>query len=169
MASWTALAERRVGVHVAGQLGRGEVPLLRQRELGQQLGHVVADEVPAEQLAVLAVGDQLDEAAGVAEAVRLAVGGERERGDLDVVALVAGLLLGEAEAGDLRLAERRARHHPVVAELHRLGAGDRLGRDDALRLGHVGQLQLGGHVADRVDVRHLRAHAARRSRSRRAR
>ena len=67
------LRQRRVGVHVAGQLGDREVPLLSQRELGQQLGHVVADQMAAEQLAVLAVRDQLDESAGVAEAVCLGV------------------------------------------------------------------------------------------------
>ena len=75
------LGQRRVGVDVAGQLVGGEVPLLRQRQLGQQLGDVGADQVSAEQLAVLLVGDQLDEAGRVAEAVRLAVGGERELRD----------------------------------------------------------------------------------------
>src|SRR3954471_20872437 len=53
------LAERRVRVHVARQLGRGEIPPLRQRQLGQQLGDLGADEVPAEQLAVRLVSDQL--------------------------------------------------------------------------------------------------------------
>ncbi len=74
------------------------------------------DQVAAQQLAVLGVGDELDEAARVAHAVRLGVGGERELGHLDVVTLLAGLLLGEPEAGDLGLAERRARQHAVVAE-----------------------------------------------------
>ncbi|WTV18473.1 hypothetical protein OG593_38660 (plasmid) [Streptomyces atratus] len=57
-------------------------------------------------LAVLRVGDELDEAA---EAVGLAVGGEGELGDQYVVAFVAGLLLGQPERGDLRLAEGRGR------------------------------------------------------------
>ena len=96
----------------------------------------------AEQLAVLAVRDQLDESAGVAEAVCLGVSGQRELGDLDVVTLVAGLLLGQPEAGNLRLAERRPRHHPVVAECQSLCTGDGFGGHHTLGLGHVGQLQL---------------------------
>ena len=59
----------------------GEVPLLGQGQLGQQLGDVGADQVAAEQLAVLRVAEQLDEPDGVAEAVRFAVGHERELGD----------------------------------------------------------------------------------------
>ena len=125
---------------------------------GRSSDDVGADEVAAEQFAVLGVGDQLDEPGRVAEAVRLAVGGERELRDLDVVALVAGLRLGQAEAGDLRLTERRAGHHPVVAERQGLRAGDGLGRHHTLRLGDVGQLQLARDVADRVDVRHVGAH-----------
>src|SRR5690606_28128335 len=34
------LRQRRVGVHVTGQLQRREVPLLRERQLGQKLGDV---------------------------------------------------------------------------------------------------------------------------------
>src|SRR3954453_23123792 len=43
------LRQRGVAVHVAAQLVDREVPLLGERELGQQLGHVVADEVSAKQ------------------------------------------------------------------------------------------------------------------------
>jgi hypothetical protein len=59
------LRRRRVRVHIAGQFVGGQVPLLRQRQLGQQLRDVMSDQASAEQLAVLAVGDQLDEPAGV--------------------------------------------------------------------------------------------------------
>ena len=104
----------------------------------------------------------------VAEALRLAVGGERELRDLDVVALLLGLLLGVAEGGDLRLAVRRPRDE-VEGDRHRLGAGDRLGGDDAHRLGRVREHQLAGAVADRVDAVDVGAAAARRSRSRRGR
>ena len=55
------LRQGRVGVDVARELIGGEVPLLRQRQLGQQLGDVGADEVAAEQFQVLLVGDQLDD------------------------------------------------------------------------------------------------------------
>ena len=60
------LGQRRVGVHVAGDLFGGEVPQLGEGELGQELGHVRADHVQAEDLAVLGVGDELDEAGGQA-------------------------------------------------------------------------------------------------------
>lgn len=42
------LRHRWVGVDVASQLAGGQVPPLRQRELRQQLGHVVADQVPTQ-------------------------------------------------------------------------------------------------------------------------
>ena len=72
------LGQRRVGEDVAGDLVGGEVPLLGQGQRRQQLGDVGADQVGAEDLVVLRVGDDLDEADRLAEALRLAVGGERE-------------------------------------------------------------------------------------------
>src|SRR6266545_6601722 len=63
------LAQGGVGVYVAGQLLGGEVPLLGQGQLGQQLGDLGADQVAAEKLAVRGVADQLDEPGRVAEAV----------------------------------------------------------------------------------------------------
>ena len=136
---------------------RREVPHLGQGQLGQQLGHVGTDQVAAEQLPVLRVAEQLDEPDRVAEAVRFSVGHEGELGDPHVKALLAGLRLGPAEAGDLRLAVRCARHHHVV-QRHRLRAGDRLRRDDAHGLGDVREQQLGGHVTDGEDVRDVRTH-----------
>ena len=90
--------------------------------------------------------------------MRLAIRGEGELRDLDIVSLGAGLLLGEPEAGNLGLAEGRPRHHPVVAQLQCFCTGDCFGGDNSLRLGDVSQLQLGGDVTDRVDVRHVGAH-----------
>lgn len=81
------LRQRGVGVHVAGGLEGGEVPLLREGQLGQKLGDVRSDQVTADELEVLGVGDQLDEADGFAEAVGLAVRAERELGDLDLATL----------------------------------------------------------------------------------
>ena len=49
------LGQRRVGVHVARTFESGQVPLLGERQLGQQLRHVGADQVPAEELEVLAI------------------------------------------------------------------------------------------------------------------
>ena len=145
-------------VHVAGDVLGGEVPHLREGQLGQELGDIGTDEVAADQLSVGGVGDDLHEADRMAEALRLAVGGVRELGHLDVVALVPRLGLGEPEGRDLRLAERGARHHTVVAQGLGLGAGHGLGGHDALRLGHVGELQLAGDVADGVDAVDVGAH-----------
>ena len=147
-----------MGVDVTGQFLGRQVPLLREREFGQHLGDVVAHEVCAEKLVGVGVGEELDEARGLAHAARLAVRAERERGGLDVETGVLGLLLGQSERGDLRLAERRARHEPVVAERHGLGARDGLRCDDALRLGDVCELELRGDVADRVDAVDVGAH-----------
>ena len=129
----------------------GEVPLLGEGQHGQQLGHVGADHVGAEDLVVLRVGDDLHEADRVAEAHRLAVGREREGRGLDVVPLLLGLRLAVAEGADLGLAVRRPRDE-VELDRHRLGAGDGLGGDDAHRLGGVGEHHLPGDVADGVDV-----------------
>jgi hypothetical protein len=56
------LGQRRVREDVARNLVGGQVPLLGQREHGQQLGDVGADHVGTEDLVVLGVGDDLDEA-----------------------------------------------------------------------------------------------------------
>ncbi len=98
------LGQRGVGVDVAGHLVGREVPLLRQRQLGQQLGGLRADDVAAEQLAVGVVADQLDEPAGLADALRLAVGRERELRDLD---LPAALPSASSLACASRVAEAR--------------------------------------------------------------
>jgi hypothetical protein len=107
--------------------------------------------VRADDLVVGAVSDDLDEADGVAEPLRLAVGGEREGRGLDLVTLVFGLRLGVAHRTDLRLAVGGP-WDEVEVDLLRRGPGDGLGGDDSHRLGDVGEHHLGGHVADRVDV-----------------
>jgi hypothetical protein len=43
------LRQPRVRVHIAGQFVGGQVPLLRQRQLGQQLRDVMSDQASAEQ------------------------------------------------------------------------------------------------------------------------
>ncbi|GLP68833.1 hypothetical protein TUSST3_54560 [Streptomyces sp. TUS-ST3] len=99
------LAEGGVGVDVAGDLMDGEVPLLGQRQFGEQLGDVRAEEVSAYELAVLGVTDELHEAGRITQARSPGDRGERELRHLDVETLLPRLVLGVAEAGDLRLAE----------------------------------------------------------------
>ena len=117
----------------------------------------MADDRGAQQLVVAGVGNDLDESRSVPHSPGLAVGGERELVDLDVVALVPGLLLGVSERRDLWLAVGDARDH-VVVDRHGLGTRDGLGGDDALGLGSVGQHELGRAVPDGVDARHIGAH-----------
>jgi hypothetical protein len=68
---------------VASTCARDDVAL-------DQLGHLGADHVGAEQLAGLGVEHGLDHALGLAERDRLAVADEREAADLDLVALFLG-------------------------------------------------------------------------------
>ena len=63
-------------VHRLDDLGLGRFQLAGQDQLGQQFGDVFADHVHAEQLAVLAVEDQLDEAVGLARGQGAAAGAE---------------------------------------------------------------------------------------------
>ena len=152
-----------MGVDVASDLLGGQVEALCQGQLRQQLGDVRADHVTTDELAVLGVHDDLDEADALVEAHGLAVGAEREGRDLDLAAVLLGVLsgclLGVTEGRDLRGAEGGARHVVVVAELLGLGTGDGLGGDDTLCLGDVGKLELRGDVTDGVDVRDVGAHA----------
>ena len=57
-----------VGVHVACELERSEVPLLREGELGQKLRHIGADEVAADELEMFGIRDELHETDRLAEA-----------------------------------------------------------------------------------------------------
>ena len=76
------LPQRGMGVDVAGHLVDRQVPLLGEGQFGQQFGDVRADQVRTEELAVLRVAQQLDEAAGIPDAGGLSVGAEREGGAL---------------------------------------------------------------------------------------
>src|SRR5690606_4595566 len=131
---------------------------LRVDELLDHLGRLRADDVAAEQLAVLLVADDLD-GAGLAGDRRAA---DRAVGDLaddDVVALLLGLRLGQAERADVGAAERRPRDVDV-ADRMRLEALDVLGRDHALVGRLVRQGRTGDQVADRPDTLARRAQAA---------
>src|SRR4051812_24307305 len=63
----------------------------------------------------------------------------------------ARLFFGVAEAGDLWLAERHSRHHPIV-QRHRLHACNGFGSYDSLCGSDVGELNFGSDVADRIDM-----------------
>ena len=132
----------------------GEAALERAHvdELLDQLGRARADDVAAEQLAVAALADDLDQAGAVAVDGAAADGAVGDLADDDVVALLARLRLGQPERADVGRAERRARDVDVGDRV-RLQPGDVLGGDDALVGGLVRERGAGDEVADRVDAR----------------
>ena len=105
----------------------------------------------AQNLAVFRVANQLDEARRFAHASGFAISLKGELGYIDIEATRFGPFLGIAEAGDLRLAVSRARHH-IKVKRHSGRAGDILGGDHTHGLGDMRQHQLGGHIADGVYV-----------------
>ncbi len=79
---------------------------------------------------LLGVGDDLHEAVMRVEDGSLRVADEGELADLDVIALLLGLRLGEADACNLRLGVGATRDVLAVDWLHVL-AGDACGDDHA--------------------------------------
>ena len=146
------LAQRRVAVDHPRDLAEAALERPHVDELLDQLGRLRADDVAAEQLAVLRLADDLHEAGAVAVRRARADGAVLDLAGDDVVAGLLGLRLGQPERGDVRRAERRARDVDVDERVRRVP--DRvLGGDDALVGRLVGERGAGDEVADRVDVR----------------
>src|SRR6476620_2257024 len=139
-------------MHDPGQLLVAALQRHRRDQLGDHVAGAVADHVGAEHLAVLGVDDELDEAVLVLVDHTGTLAGDFLLADLDLVAGLLGLGLGEADAGDLRVAEGGADHQVLVDGLG-LDAGRGLDRDDALLGGLVGERLLVDQVADREDLR----------------
>src|SRR5690606_1886572 len=110
-----------------------------------------ADDVRAEYLAVLLAAYDLDEALGLVRRAGAAVGAEGKAAGLVLELLFLALVLGQSEAGDLRMAVRDARD-VVVHDRLRLVAGDGLGGVDALVAALVREHRRSGDVADAVDT-----------------
>jgi hypothetical protein len=115
----------------------GCLQLQRQRAFRDQLGRFRSDDVDAQQLAVLPVGDHLDHPVRLAGRARSSTGQEREFANQHVVAGLASLLLGQTDRGDFGMGVGAARHHLVVHR--RLVPGGILGRHDALVRGQMCQ------------------------------
>ena len=98
----------------------------------------------------LASAIDLDEAVGLAVGLGAAVRHHRELADLDLVARRLGILLGEADPGDLGHGVDDARDHLVIDDADL--AGEDLGDRDPLILGLVGEHRPRRDVADRVDA-----------------
>jgi len=86
-----------MGVHISCQLGGGEVPQLRQRQLGQEFTDFAAHQMRSQKLAMRLVGNYFDETAAFTQSVGLGAGLHREDGDPYAVTGGASLLFGEAE------------------------------------------------------------------------
>src|SRR5215211_4285501 len=149
------LGQGRVGMDELGHVDRQGLPVVDQHGLGDQVGHPGPDEVDAEHRAVRG-GDHLDHAA---QPVDQALGGgvERELVHHHVLALLLGLGLGEADRGDLGGGEGDPGDAGVV-DRRRLLPGDRLGDQEALGEGGVGQGQRrrGQQVTHRVHALNVR-------------
>ena len=102
-------------------------------------------------LPVLASKIVLTRPSGSPSAIALPLPTNGKAADLDGEAGVLGLLLGQADAGDLRRAIGAAGDLELVERVRML-AGDRLDADDALVLGLVGEHRRPGDVADGVDA-----------------
>ena len=63
----------RMRVDVSSKLGGGEVPQLCQRQLGEDLTHFAAHPMRSQKLAMLLVGNQLDETAAFTQSVAFAL------------------------------------------------------------------------------------------------
>ncbi len=137
---------------VAGELLRRQVVLLPEvSTLREQFGDVVADQVRAEQFAVLGVGDQLHEAARVTDALSLAVGREGETSRPSARPQTRAPVPRCSRSSRSAAGRTSPGNHHVVEHL-RLGPGDGLGCDHAHRFSGVRQHQLGRDVTDREDV-----------------
>ena len=140
----------------AGHFGREGFPVVDELGFGDQFANAVADDVDAEDRAVLG-RDDLDGALGVQDGAA-AVAGQvvGDRGDVVRAVLVGCLRLGVADRGDLRMAVGDAGHAGVV-DGHDRQSGEVFGHQDALGEADVGQLRVrsvarADKVADRVDA-----------------
>src|SRR5919204_1267476 len=142
------LGDRRVGVDDSGQLLVAALERHHGDELGDHVAGAVPDYVGAEDLAVLGAGDELDEPIAVVVDGGGPAPAELLAADLDVVAGLLRLSLGEADARHLGVAEGRARD---LLDVNRVGrvSGDRLDGDDALLLRLVGERRSAYQVAYR--------------------
>jgi hypothetical protein len=98
-----------VGVHDPRQLLVAALERDHVDELGDHVAGGVADDVGAEDLAVLGVADDLDQPLVVVVDGPRADRAELELADLELAAALLRLRLGQPDARDLRVAERGAR------------------------------------------------------------
>src|ERR1700685_941020 len=130
----------------------------RRYSFGDQFCRLRADDVDAENLAVVSIADDFDEAFVLANDAGARIRREGKLADLHVVSGFAGFSFGEADATNFRMAIGRAGNVFWVYGLARL-ARDLGDGDDCFHRSHVGQLRRAQHdVADSIDSRFGRLH-----------
>ena len=127
-----------------------------ERRLGDQVGRARPDDVRAQQLARLGIGDHLDESLCLAERQGAARRREGKLADLHGDALFLGLFLAEADVGDLRVRVHAVRRRVIVGDAVAV-SGDVLDRAHAFVGGDVGEHDPADHVADRPHAIRARA------------
>src|ERR1700686_544529 len=116
----------------------GELFLPGARELRDRLGGVGADDVGAQDLAILGLPNDLDEPVGLARRARTAIRRERELPDLVLELLCFARLLRESDRRDLWMTVRRVGNVAVVDRV-RLLTSEQLRDHHAFTLPLVGQ------------------------------
>ena len=117
------LGQRRVGVDREVELLHGQPVLDGEGRLRDQVGRPRADDVRAQELARLRVGEDLRVSLRLAERQRATRRGEREAADLDRDPLLLGLLLAQADVRDFRVGVDAVRRGVIV------GCPPRVARD----------------------------------------
>src|SRR5664279_1836906 len=135
-----------------GQVFGCALHLEGHHRFGNQFRRGRADDVHAENFAMLGVCHDLHEAVMRSHNTGARVRGEGELADLHVITLLFGLGLGQAHTADFRMAVRRVGNPGLVDRLGRLAGNVRDG-DDAFHGSGVGQLRIAhGNISDGVDT-----------------
>ncbi len=141
---------RRVGVDRAAQVFGATAVFHVGDRRSDHLARAVADDLHAENLVCLGVGNDLAEAVGAVDCDGAAIGGEGELAHVDVQLVGLGLVFTDAHAGDFRLGVDHARDD-VVVHVAAL-AGDQLDAGHGFFLGLVGEHRARNDVANCVNA-----------------
>src|ERR1039458_5505070 len=140
------------------QLFGGTFHLQRQDRFGDQLGRIRPDDVHAQDLAVLGVGNDLDEAFVLPHDAGARVRSEGELANLHGVTLFLRLGFGEAHASDLGMAIGRVGNAQQIDWLDRL-AGNVGRRDNAFSGAGMSQQRVAQrNISNRINSRLGGAH-----------
>ena len=147
-----SFGQSRMGMDGPHQIFHSSFEFHGGNGFGDQLGRLRTDDVDAENLSVLGVGNYFDEAFMLTHDRRARVCGKGKLADLDVISRFTGLGFGEAYAADFRMAVSSAGN---VFRINRLaGLARNFGdRDQRLHGADVGQLRhTQDYVADRINA-----------------